>query len=175
MLTREQSERIKPRLLAIQIVSLGILMGAILFAGVVATIIDWNDLNRNVKLMSLIGAATGCSMYGLAFIALKIFSSSSTQSLAFELKKSNQELDEEQAIDGCLNQLLTNKIIFSAIVEGAIFLNLMTFMLEQSVVALTVAGAGILLLVISFPFKSRLIGQLTNQLRGVKEDFQLIR
>ena len=175
MLSKKQVERITPKLLLIQIISAGILVGAIVFAVLIAVVVDWKTVSSNIGLITLIGAATGVSIYCLALVVPRILAAASVDGGATELINEQQELDEEKAIDSILESLQSNQIIFSAMLEGAIFLNLMAFLVDKSLVSMAVAGLGLAIMLLAFPFKSRLVERLTGRLQNFKDDLKLNR
>ena len=173
MLTNEQTNRIRPKLTLIQLIALAILLGAVAFVIVVAAIVDWNDLSAYMKMMSLIGLATGACMFVIAFIIPSLISETSTAVVARELSNESREIDDDKAIDSIVGSLSISQIIFLAIIEGAIFLNLLTFMLEHSKPSLIIIGLGLLILVMSFPTKSRLQRRVANRLQAIKDELRV--
>jgi MFS family permease len=173
MLTTEQVDRIRPKLNFIQMIVLAIVLGAVAFAAVVAAIVDWSNLASYMKMMSLIGMATGAGMFAIAFIVPSLIAETSTAVVARELSNERREIDDNQAIDSIISSLSISQIIFFAIVEGAVFLNLLTFMLEHSKPSLIIVGLGLLIMLIAFPTKSRLQKRVANRLQAIKDELRV--
>ena len=174
MLTNEQSASIAPKLLSIQIISAAILMGAVCFAVVIAFIVNWEELTTTVPLMTLIGAATGVSLLMLSFVAPRIAAANTVQATAFQLAQKKRDVDDEQTLLELVQQLTVNQIIFSALIEGAIFLNLIVFMLDKSQVSLFVVGIGLVILILSFPTGTRIQNRLVDRMESIKAEMRHI-
>jgi hypothetical protein len=177
MLTPTQIARAKPKLVLIQIISAGILFGAIMFTGVILSMTDWSQFPGDGRMMSLLGAITGFAMLGLAWIVPSLIATSPTQIAAEVIRFRNPEQADQlddKIIEGLLASLVTGRIVFSAIIEGAIFLNLMVFFIERNTINLALVGFGLLTLIVTFPLQSRLLGKTTDQIRHVKDEMKLI-
>jgi uncharacterized membrane protein len=158
MLTPEQTENIRPKLAVIQMIAAALIVGVIVFAGVIFAIVDWENLNERIKMLSLFGAATGILMFGFSIVAPRVFASS--HHVALPAKP-----DQSEAIKPVLDSLMAEHIIRFALIEAAIILNLMVFMIEPHRAALVVVGIGILLMLIFFPRQSNMITTLEDRLR----------
>ena len=175
MLASEQITRITPKLRVIQLTSAAILVGAVVFACMVMAIVDWDAITGNIKMMTLIGAVTGLCCFGLAFIAPRLANSSTTHVAAQLLtKNARAEIDDAKIIDAQLENFSSASVMFAAIVEAAVFLNLITFLLEQSTAALVIVGIGFVLLIFNFPLRSRMIGKLETGIQDIRREMQLI-
>jgi hypothetical protein len=175
MLAPAQITRITPKLWMVQLTSLAILVGACAFAFMVLAIMDWEAITGNIKMMTLIGAVTGLCCFGLAFIAPRLAISSTTHVAAQLLTKNvRTEIDDAKIIDAQLENIASANIMFAAIVEAAVFLNLVTLLLEQSTAALVIVGIGFLLLIFNFPIKHRIINRLETGIQDIRREMQLI-
>ena len=172
MLTHEQTARIAPKLLTIQIISAGILMGAILFAVVIACIVNWKEVKPAVPLMTLIATGTGVSLFLLSMIIPRVSASTSIPATAHQLTKNKQGVEDESTMQSIIQQLTVEQVIFSALLEGAIFLNLVVFMLDKSQVSLIVTGIGLAVLLIGFPTRTRLQNRLSDRMTSIKEEMR---
>jgi hypothetical protein len=157
MLTPEQITDIRPKLVVIQIIATALIIGVIVFAAVIFAIVDWGNLNARLKMLSLIGTVTGIFMFGLSIVAPKVFASGNDVAPP-------ADSDQSDAIKSILDSLMAENVIRFALIEAAIFLNLMVFMIEPHRAALVVVGIGILLMLICFPRQSRMITTIENRL-----------
>ena len=114
MLSNAQSATIAQKSLAIQIISAGILIGAVLFAVVIGFLVNWNEVTDDVPIMTLFGAGTGFSLFCLAFVVPRVMSASSAQATAHQLVKENREVEEDQTLLELVHQLTVNQLLFSA-------------------------------------------------------------
>lgn len=176
MLDREQLTRINPKLRTIQIICGALVLGSLAFTLVVSVLIDWRLMTGEIKLLTLIGAVTGLMLCSMAMIVPRLITSSPTHLAAQLLSKSETgEVSDATIIDASLENLQTNRILFYALIEGAIFLNLMTFLLEQSAGALVIVGIGFALMVFAFPFTGRLTGWIEQNLTDIRREMRLLQ
>ena len=157
MLTPEQIADIRPKLVLIQTIAAALIIGVVVFAAVIFAIVDWGNLNDRLKMLSLIGAVTGIFMFGLSIVAPKIFASGRDAAPPADSDQSN-------AIKPILESLMAENLIRFALIEAAIFLNLMVFMIESHRAALVVVGIGILLMLICFPRQSKMITTIEDRM-----------
>ncbi len=174
MLSPTQVQRAKPKLLLIQLIAAAILIGAFFFTGIILTMTDWSKFPGDGRIMSLLGAITGFAMLGLAWIVPNLIATSSTQIAAEVIRFRDSDQLDDKIIEGSLASLVFRRIVFSAIIDGAIFLNLIVFFIEQNTVNLAIIGLGLLVMVVGFPIQSRLISKIDDQLRDVKQEMRLI-
>lgn len=174
MLNEEQIQSLAPKFRVIQILAIAILMGALMFTGVIFALADWNAVDANTKFLAVIGALTGFSLLGLAWIVPSL-TAGSTEQIARDVAVEPDDPNfDEQVADRFLAQMQTRQIVFYAILEAAIFLNLIVFHLESSILSLIVIGLAFAAMVIGFPGKSRLLARLEQQINDVKREQQLM-
>ena len=154
MLTPEQIKNIRPKLVAIQFIAAALIVGVVVFAGVMSAIVDWDNINDRFKMLSLIATASGIFMFTLSIVAPKVFASG------------NEVVDSDPstAILAIINTLMVENLIRFALIEAAVFLNLMVFMIEPHRGSLIVVGVGILLMLICFPRQSKMIAVIEDRL-----------
>ncbi len=172
MLTDEQAARIAPGMLNLQIISAGILLGAVFFAAVIAWIVDWKEVTSAVPLMTLIGAGTALSLFMLSFVIPRVSASTSIPATAHELTREKRNVDDELTIRNLVQQLTLEQIIFSSLIEGAIFLNLVVFMLDKSQVSLVVSGIGLAILILCFPTKGRILNRVGDRKEAIVQEMR---
>ena len=132
-------------------------MGAFLFGIVIAAIVDWDNVSTDLKMITLFGAATAVSMYVLSFVIPMVMSSSSADAPPVPTV-------DDQQLDSAFQTYLSSHIIHCAMLEGGIFLNLMVFMIERSLISLIVAGLGFGILLVAFPSNSRIASRVSDLL-----------
>ena len=127
-------------------------------------------------MLTLLGAMTGFMLYGISLIVPRLITASTTQIAAELMAKNAQQTDQDDSIiDSLLSNFTVNRTMFFAFVEGAIFLNLITFKLEVSAAALVVLAIGFILLIVTFPFNFRSLSWLETNQRLVKDEMKLMK
>lgn len=158
MLTPEQINAIRPKLFTIQLVAATLFVSVVLFAVVISMITDWENLNDRFKMLSLIGTASGTLVLGLSMIVPRVFASGEPET---HLPKSD---DPQQSISSILTSLTVETLIRFALIEAAIFLNLVVMMIEPQRASLVIVGIGVLMMLIWFPRKSKMIAVIDDRL-----------
>lgn len=158
MLTPDQIEKhVRPKLAIMQLISAAMLVGVLAFLGVICTIVDWTNLNQQFKMLSLIGTVTGILILCLSIAAPRVLTP--TQGVV-----RSTDSEPVEMINGILNSLISANLIRFVLIEAALFLNLMVFMIEPHRSALIIVGVGILLMLICFPRKSNWMATLENRI-----------
>lgn len=157
MLTPEQTNNVRPKLVSIQIIAAAMIVGALVFTAVICTLVDWANLNKHLKMLSLIGTVSGILMLGLSFVAPRVFASGYEVSLP-------TDSDQSTAIKAILDTLVAENLIRFALIEAALFLNLMVFMIEPHRAGLVIVGIGVSLMLIYFPRQSKMISVIADRL-----------
>jgi len=158
MLTDEQVQQIRPRLLTIQAVAAALIVGDLMFAGAISVVVDWENVAERVKMLTLIGMIAGVFIYALSIVVPKVFASGTN------LRPPTKVVDQEE-IASTANTMMTEVLIRFALINGAIFLNLMVFLIEIHIASLVVAAIGLLLMVALFPRQSNMISTIGDRLR----------
>ena len=107
MLTPEQTRDIRPKMVVIQMIAAALIVGVIVFAAVIFAIVDWENLNEHLKMLSLIGTTTGILMFGFSIVAPKVVASSQNVSSP----------DQSDPIKPVLDSLMAEHIIRFALIE----------------------------------------------------------
>ena len=157
MLTPDQIDNIRPKLISIQIISAVLIVGALVFTAMICAIVDWDNLNERLKMLSMIGAVSGILMLGMSFVVPKVFSSGEGG-----LRSDNS--DQSEVVKTTLHSLMVENLIRYALIEAALFLNLMVFLIEPHRAALLIVGIGVLTMLICFPRQSKMIAEIENRL-----------
>lgn len=157
MLDQEQIKRIQPKLLFIQVIAGALILGALSFAAAMIVIVDWENLNDAVKMLTLFAGATGLFIFVMSIFVPMIFTSHPQATQATDGARENS------AIDAAVTTLVTESLIRYALLEGGIFLNLMVLIIEPHLASLVVAGIGLLFMLALFPRQSKLISTIENR------------
>ena len=158
MLTDEQVQQIRPRLLTIQAIAAALIVEVLFLAGVLSAIVDWENVADRVKMLTLIGMIAGVFIYALSIVVPRVFASGTN------LRPPTKVVDQYE-IASTASTMMTEVLIRFALINGAIFLNLMVFCIEIHVASLVVAAIGLLLMVAFFPRQSNMISAIGDRLQ----------
>lgn len=177
MLSQELQQYIVPKVRVGQFIAGGLLMGVIMFSGCISLIANWENYGQPLKLLTLIGAVAGFSVFILSLLLPILFSKVPTKLEVLKKASNFDELDKDAqdkvTADLILNMLATEKIVRGALIEGAIFLNVVVFLLEPHLVSLVVVGAGFLLMLVMFPRVSRVLAKTEDRIRDFRDQNSL--
>ena len=151
-LTKEQLEQLSKPGLTIKIICGALLAGVCMFGLILLLIVDFNSLNIELDMLVLLAASSGAVMFSTSFVAFKVLS---TQTAA-----------KNESMMAHFQILQTAWIVRFAIIEGAIFVNLIVTIAENSLITMFVALVGVLLMVIGFPRSVKVEELLADRLRG---------
>jgi len=162
MLSKEQTQQVAPKLLATQLVIVAMLIGLIALVAVICfALVDFDNLNPRIKMLTLIGFVAGMLLFGLSVVVPKIFATDVPV-------KGNDEAAESSAISAIVNAMFTENVARAAVIEGGVFLNAIVFMLEPHIASLVVIGIGVLLMLASFPLRNRQLATLEERFEQFK-------
>ena len=150
-LTNEQLETIRRPSLTLKIICAALIAGVCMFGVMLCMIINFNNLNTIFDMLVLLAASSGAVMYLMSFIAFKVLS--------------GQTDARNETTAAHFKVLQTSWIVRYAIIEGAVFLNLIVTFAENSLITLFVAVVGLLLMVIGFPRAIVIEGLLEERLK----------
>ena len=162
MLNQEQIDRIQPKLVLVQAVAAALILGALGFAAMISVIVDWENLNDQTKMLTMIAGATGVFIFVMSIFVPKIFANKPTAAAAV-----NSPI-EDKDIDAALPMMMTETLIRYALIEGGIFLNAMVMIIEPHLASLIVAGTGLLLMLVLFPLQSKMIATTERRARSIR-------
>ena len=160
MLTPNQNEIATRKIRTGQAMAGAMTVGALFFAGMIATTVDWSELNGPIKLMSTIAAASAIILFGVAFIAPTMFRQLPN------FKKSDDPATQDKAVDEISSMLLTQKVARLALLEAGIFANIMPLMFEARWSNVAAIGIGLLLMLTSFPLLGRSLRKIAARLEA---------
>ena len=160
MLTPNQNEIATRKIRTGQAMAGAMTVGALFFAGMIATTVDWSELNGPIKLMSTIAAASAIILFGVAFIAPTMFRQLPN------FKKSDDPATQDKAVDEIGSMLLTQKVARLALLEAGIFANIMPLMFEARWSNIAAIGIGLLLMLTSFPLLGRSLRKIAARLEA---------
>ena len=153
MLSEEQRTKLRPRVASLQSIAGAMLAGAILAAVVIGTIADWDELGDPLSMLPLIGAVFGMLMVGSGIVFPLVF--------AGELATGDSE---EEKLKSAAQAVSVEYLVRFALVEAALFTNLLVLMLDLHTVTLGIVGLAILTFLFLFPIQSRFIGSVEKRL-----------
>ena len=136
-LSNEQHQQLSGNFRNLKIICGALLGGVVIFALILCTIIDIQNLNTDLALLVAMAAGFGLVMYMMSFVMFKVLSGDTRA-------KSN----DPQSHFGVLQSAW---IVRFAMIEGVCFLNLIVTLLHNSLISLFVALVGILVMLIAFP------------------------
>ena len=113
-LTQEQLQQLSKPGLTVKIICGALLAGACNFALILCVIVDFNDLNTNLDMLVLLAAASGAVMFSMSFVAFKVLT--------------GQTAAKDESMMAHFQVLQTAWIVRFAIIEGAVFMNLIVTM-----------------------------------------------
>ncbi len=157
MVSDEQLALMRPKLATARIIAAALIVGVLIFTGLLFVIVDWEKLGEPLKLLTLIGAVTGVALFAMSIFAPGLFAGGATIG-------TKDATDSEKEVKSLANSFVVETLIRYFLIEGAIFLNLMVFMLEPHKASLIVVAIGVLLMLVSYPRQSALIARVENHL-----------
>lgn len=164
MLSDQQLHPYRGRFMVIQIVAFALMMGALVFTGIISQMVNWEVIGNPPKIFNVLGAATAFLMYAISFGATLLFPRLPTD--VASPQNSTDEVDEsvqKSAIEAILKLMTTEYVVRYAIMEGGVFLNAMVLMLEPRWITVVAIGVGVLLMILRFPLKLRTLPQLCQR------------
>lgn len=162
MLDSEQIKRIQPKLKTVQIIAAALIGGAFTFTVAMSLLVDWEHLNSEAKMLTMMGAGTGLLVFVLSIFAPRVFSGQSAK------QKADTSSAGDSAVDAAVPMMMTETLIRYTLLESGIFLNLMVMILEPHVASISVAGMGLFLMLALFPTSSRLLSGVEDRALNVR-------
>lgn len=139
-----------------------------------------NTVNRidfdQISLMSLLGILTGLLMFAMAFLVPLLILPTSTH-LAAQLIQQHQtsEVGESEILDALIENDFLKYWLSGILITGGVFLNLVTFFMEQSGSAAVMVALGILLLLATIPWPGLQFRRLAKKVPQIEKELKLIR
>jgi len=143
MLSDEQNSRIAPKLRYVQIAAVAMLFVIGVLTPVMCQIANWRFLTHTPKMLTLTAALASLMMFSMAVLIPRIFSGKP------------RGLEGNAALDAALGMFTTETLIQLALLLGAALINLVVYSVDYHVASLVLAGIAVLIMLISFPRKSK--------------------
>ena len=158
MLTPNQITIASRRIFSGQLIAGALICGVLFFGGMIATTIDWAELNGPFKFISTIAAASAIILFGVAFVAPTLF----PQFPPFKKTEDPEKLDK--GVGEISSMLVSQNTARLALLAAGIFANIMPLMFDPRWVNVVTIGIGLLLLLLNFPFRSRSLRKIESRL-----------
>lgn len=168
MLSNDQLQPLLLRIRMSQLIAALLIVGAIVFIGLISFIADWENMNERAKMLNLFAGATGIFVLMLSLFVPKMFFA--VPHLRPQKKSNGDSPNAPQPpVDPALvnefsQSLMSENILRYALIDGAIFLNLVVFTIEPHISSFIVAGIGIALMILLFPRKAKMVASLQRLL-----------
>ena len=169
MLKQDQISALTNQIRNAQIIMAALILGVLGFAGVMIAIVPFQDLNQKISILVLVGLFVAVPAIGMSIVLPRVTGQGAAKTTADRLKHKNKTVDDPATILECANQFQIVTIMRGALLEGVCFLNVIVFFVDHSLVSLSVVGALVLLMAVSFPTTSRAIEWIENQLERVRD------
>ena len=164
MLKPSQIESIRPQIKVLQIICGALILGVLLFLGVISLALK-KPINQGFDLMTLLGIGFAVLAASAAFVVPVFNRKQAVVQLARE------EVEPDTLLSRVFMVFQTSKIIWAALLEGPAFFNTLAWMMESSVVSLGVLAVLLSFMAIGFPSEGRTIIRLENMM----DDYRSIR
>jgi hypothetical protein len=168
MLNQQQIGFLKPLMLTLQITCAALILGAVSAAIVLVTVNTNRQFTSDLDLFPVLGIGMGLSCFAAGMVIPLINQRSAARQLAASLPNTHaagMETLDKQALTRFFNPVQQSTIIQFALFEGPIFANLIFWYIDGSVFNLAVAGAGLALMILLFPFSNRLLQSVERIIR----------
>ena len=167
MLNEEQLKTLQPAILGMQIISGALLFGALMACAALFLI------NSNRQFNSTLGILTGLGilMAAVNFVAALIIPSLMRKSSLNELRKlltGDQKETEQGTLEAAAASVARFQIVRFALIEGAIFINLLFWFVEGSLYGWVAIAVGFVLMIAFFPYPNRAANSIDELLADAK-------
>jgi hypothetical protein len=175
-ISQSSREQLRGAAKILQAVTATLVFGAIIGLIVVVGFIP-DPLNNDPNMLVILGAFTGMVSFGLSYVVAAIFNSDHSSNSAQNHNNNSTNLnpedsanplvdaDTEKQIQRASSQVMNSHIVRSAIIEGAVFLNLMVLLLERNYISVAVILLGVLLLLVLMPTHHKMIKSVQTRLK----------
>ena len=157
-------QSIEQKARVIQVVCGALIMGVIFFAAVLSMIADWDPTHFDLTLLSIVGLVIAAGCYAVSVFLPNMMAGNALQVIADQIRNSKRELNSDEGRNLVANQYVTTTIVRYAVIEGAVFANLLFFFVDHAAVCLVVAAIGLALMILFFPFPGRMMTWVQNQI-----------
>lgn len=175
-LTEVQERFLKKSLLTMQIIAGALIQGVVVFLVVVVFLLP-PPPNRVAVFSSYIGLGFALVAMAMSLVVPNIILASTKKSLVkgkpSELLKQYGEVSNLGFLAPLTGLYQTRMIIAMALLEGAAFFNLVSYMMERQPFTLAVVGMLLLALVMNFPTRRGLEKWLAQETKSIAEMWSL--
>jgi len=165
----ENEKIIEPHVRVLQIICLAMMAGVMFFLMIVL-FISKAKINSGMPLITMVGVVFAIPAYVCSFIVPRIVASTGLKVAATKLDDEGHKADSETGLKSIFGLLQTTSIIRYALLEGAMFFNLIAFLLEGSVVSLIIVGLGLAIMAAHFPRQEASIAWVEERVSDVKQN-----
>lgn len=130
-----------------------LIFGVVVFALVAVVSTGFDQLGTRISLLVALASLSAVTMYTVSFFGFQILAQHTTEGTK-----------KDSGAENHLRLLQTAWIIRFGLIAGACFLNLIITMLESSLITLFVALLGVLVMLISFPRRNRLLDLIESRM-----------
>ena len=158
MLTPSQNEIAGRRLLSGQAIAVAMICGVLFFGGMIATTVDWSEINGPFKFISTIAAASAIILFGVAFVAPSLFPRLPN------FKKTDNAATQDRGVGEIASMLVSQNMARLALIEAGAFANIMPLMFDVRWINIIAIGIALLLLIVNFPYRGRSLRKIESRL-----------
>ncbi len=160
-LSESQSELVKRQLLQMQLIAGALLSGVIFFAGFVLVFTAGDTWSLELDVISIIAVLVGFGNLVAAVLVVKIVLERQAEAIKHEptetsLESAKRTQWSDVQIQALVEKYQTFLIIRLGLLEGAIFFNLVAFLVEQNYATLLMGGFLFLMMACLFPTRSKI-------------------
>lgn len=136
-----------------QIICGAMIWGALFTAASLLFVFDWNKFNNGLGVIPMLGLILGITAFVSSFIIPGIVNKSALKVLSNKLDDQGHKFDSETGLNKIFATKQSASIIRYALLEGAVFANILFFFIDGSVYLLVTAAVGALIMIFMFPRK----------------------
>ena len=168
MLNNRQIEALQPRHQPFFIICLAMPIGAIAMTLALFVIKDPPKFTKVLDVMTIVGLFMALPSYLASFIAPRIMQSTAITEIASNAK-SRKELEGSHVALNLFGALQNSQVIRVALIEGAVFANILMWYVSGSVYNVITAAVGIMLLLLAIPGESSTLSKIEDMLESVRD------
>ena len=165
----EKVATLEPLVRVLQIIYLAMMAGVIFFLMLILFVAK-EKINFELSLFTLIGMVFAIPAYICSFIVPKIVANTGLKVAANKLDDEGYKADSETGLKSIFSVLQSTSIIRFALLEGAMFFNVLTYFLTGSVVSLIIVGLGLAIMAAHFPRQDATIAWVEERVSDVNQN-----
>lgn len=179
MFNDEQEQLITQSTRTIQIIAFALIMGVVMFSGVIVAAGMAAEEPPETPLISLIGIGFALMCFIAALVVPSLMMKGMRKSVMEGKPLNTQQPQYHSEAVGEVGPLLgvftTKEIVWRALLEGPAFLNLIAYMLEAQDFSLAIVGALVLTMLVTFPSRDKVERFVRDELRTLEQMRRLER